>query len=85
MHKIIKYLCIYLYFLLEILKESKETRRSNYTRKDRENYSDPDIRTKAYPKFQEKLEVCRNEILFRLDYSDIFSEDVTSREIRSYY
>src|SRR5699024_11055426 len=56
---------------------------SDYTRRDRENYSNPDIREKAYPKFQEKLDVCRNEFLFGLDHSAIFKEDVSPRE-RSY-
>lgn len=32
----------------------------DYTGRDRANYGDMDIGTRAYPKFQEKLEVCQN-------------------------
>ncbi len=53
---------------------------SDYTRRDRENYSNPDIREKAYPKFQEKLEVCRNEFLFGLKYRAIFEEDISPKD-----
>ena len=62
-----------------IAKALKDAMR-DYTRRDRENYSNPDIREKAYPKFQEKLEVCRNEFLFGFNYSAIFREDVSPRE-----
>ncbi len=53
---------------------------SDYTRRDKENYSNPDIREKAYPKFQEKLEVCRNEFLFGLKYTPIFDEDISPKD-----
>lgn len=52
---------------------------NDYTVRDRKNFSNPDIRDQVYPKFKEKLEVCRNEFLYGLDYSDIFSDDVADR------
>ncbi len=55
---------------------------NDYTLRDKENFSNPDIREQVYPKFKEKLEVCRNEFLHGLDYSDIFKENVSDR-IRS--
>ncbi len=53
---------------------------SEFTVRDRKNFSNPDIRELIYPKFQEKLEVCRNEFLYGLIYSAIFDEGVTDRE-----
>lgn len=53
---------------------------SEFTVRDRKNFSNPDIRELIYPKFQEKLEVCRNEFLYGLTYSAIFDEGVTDRE-----
>lgn len=41
---------------------------NDYTVRDRKNYGDPNIETSAYPKFLEKLEVCRN-IMYGFDYS----------------
>ena len=41
---------------------------SDYTVRDRENYGDQDISKVAYPKFLEKLSVCR-DIFFGYDYS----------------
>ncbi len=41
---------------------------NDYTRRDRKNYGDPDIATTAYPKFLEKLTVCR-DLLYGFDYS----------------
>ena len=52
---------------------------NDYTVRDKENFSNPDIREQIYPKFKEKLEVCRNEFLYGLDYSDIFRDDVNDR------
>lgn len=40
----------------------------DYTGRDRANYGDMDIGTRAYPKFQEKLEVCQN-LFHGFDYS----------------
>ena len=40
----------------------------DYTGRDRANYGDMDIGTQAYPKFQEKLEVCQN-LFHSFDYS----------------
>lgn len=46
----------------------------DYTARDRSNYGDMDIAATAYPKFHEKLEVCR-DLLYGFDYRDrIFSE-----------
>jgi len=41
---------------------------NDYTKRDRKNYGDPDIGKTALPKFQEKLEVCRN-LFHGFDYS----------------
>lgn len=41
---------------------------NDYTVRDRKNYGDPNIETSAYPKFFEKLEVCR-DIMHGFDYS----------------
>lgn len=41
---------------------------NDYTVRDRKNYGDPNIETSAYPKFLEKLEVCR-DIMHGFDYS----------------
>lgn len=60
-----------------IAKSLKEAM-SDYTVRDKANFENPDIRVTVYPKFQEKLEVCRSEFLHKLDYSDIFWEDVTA-------
>lgn len=52
---------------------------NDYTIRDKDNFSNPDIRKKIYPKFKEKLEVCRNEFLYGLDYADIFKESVSDK------
>lgn len=44
----------------------------DYTARDRKNYGDTDIAKVAYPKFQEKLEVCR-DLLHGFDYSKFIS------------
>ena len=41
---------------------------NDYTARDRKNYGDTDIAKVAYPKFQEKLEVCA-DLLHEYDYS----------------
>lgn len=41
---------------------------NDYTVRDRKNYGDPNIETSAYPKFLEKLEVCR-DIMHGFNYS----------------
>ncbi len=41
---------------------------NDYTVRDRKNYGDTNIETSAYPKFLEKLEVCR-DIMHGFDYS----------------
>ena len=45
-----------------------------YTARDRENYGDMDISTKAYPKFQEELEICEN-LLHGFDWQPFLSGD----------
>lgn len=47
---------------------------SDYTVRDRENYGDQDISKVAYPKFLEKLSICR-DIFFGYDYSGFKSAD----------
>lgn len=53
---------------------------SDYTVRDRKNFSNPDIREQVYPVFLEKLEVCRNEFFYSLDYNVIFNDNATDRE-----
>lgn len=53
---------------------------SDYTVRDRNNFSNPDIREQVYPVFLEKLEICRNEFFHGLDYDVIFHENATDRE-----
>ncbi len=43
----------------------------NYTRRDRQNFGDPDIKKTAKVKFQEKLEICR-DLLHGYDYTPFF-------------
>lgn len=40
---------------------------NDYTARDRKNYGDTDVAKVAYPKFQEKMEVCRS-LLYGYDY-----------------
>lgn len=47
---------------------------SDYTVRDRENYGNQDISKVAYPKFLEKLSICR-DIFFGYDYSGFESAD----------
>lgn len=47
---------------------------NDYTKRDRRNYGDTDINKVAYPKFKEKLQVCK-DLLYGYDYSDFFSGD----------
>ena len=44
---------------------------NDYTVRDRENYGEMDVAKRAYPKFQEKLEVCRN-LFFGYDYTPFY-------------
>ncbi len=43
----------------------------DYTKSDQENYGDPNIATKAYPKFMDALDSCRS-IFHGFDYSGFF-------------
>lgn len=49
---------------------------NDYTNRDKNNYGDTDIAKTAYPKFIEKLEVCR-DLLHGFDYSGFMREDAT--------
>lgn len=42
---------------------------NDYTARDKKNYGDTDVAKVAYPKFQEKLSVCR-DLFYGYDYSD---------------
>ena len=44
---------------------------NDYTVRDRQNYGEMDVAKRAYPKFQEKLEVCRN-LFFGYDYTPFY-------------
>ena len=52
----------------------------NYTKADQKTFGNADIRVSAYPEFQEKLEVCRNEFFYHFNYSKIFSNQITDEE-----
>lgn len=45
---------------------------NDYTKRDKKNYGDPDIGAVAYPKFLEKIEICR-DLLYGCDYSEFFT------------
>ena len=44
---------------------------NDYTVRDRQNYGEMDVAKRAFPKFQEKLEVCRN-LFFGYDYTPFY-------------
>ncbi|MCH5185338.1 MAG: type I restriction endonuclease subunit R [Oscillospiraceae bacterium] len=44
---------------------------NDYTVRDKKNYGDTDIASVAYPKFREKLSICR-DLLYEYDYSAFF-------------
>ena len=44
-----------------------------YTKRDRDNYGNNDIKEKAYAEFKEKLEICR-DLLHGYDYSGLLTE-----------
>ena len=46
----------------------------DYTGRDQAHYGDPDVRTAAYPKFLEKLEVCR-DLFHGFDYAGFLTGD----------
>ena len=48
-----------------------------YTKRDRDNYGNNDIKEKAYSEFKEKLEICR-DLLHGYDYSKLLSERTLS-------
>lgn len=45
---------------------------NDYTSRDKKNYGDPDVSHAAYPKFQEKLSICR-DLFHGFDYSAFIS------------
>ena len=47
---------------------------NDYTVRDKKNYGDPDVSKAAYPKFLEKLEVCR-DLFHGFDYTAFLSGD----------
>lgn len=51
---------------------------NDYTARDRKNYGDTDVAKIAYPKFQEKLSVCR-DLFYGYDYSDFIHGSNLSR------
>lgn len=54
---------------------------NDYTTSDQEAIDNANIRDSAYPKFQEKLEVCRNVFFNRFNYSKIFSKTITDSDM----
>lgn len=50
---------------------------NDYTKADQDAIDNADIRDSAYPKFQEKLEVCRNVFFNQFNYSVIFSKSIS--------
>ncbi|UUX33353.1 type I restriction endonuclease subunit R [Fundicoccus culcitae] len=63
-----------------IAKALKEAM-SDYTTADQKAIDNADIRDSAYPKFKEKLEVCRNVYFNGFNYSQIFSQSITSENL----
>ncbi len=53
----------------------------DYTKADQNAIDNANIRDSAYPKFQEKLEVCRNVFFYGFNYFHIFSEDIESAKL----
>ena len=51
---------------------------SEYTERDNKNYGEMDVEKVAYPKFQEKLEICR-DLFHGYDYSKFFGESNLER------
>lgn len=51
---------------------------SEYTERDNKNYGDMDVDKIAYPKFQEKLEICQ-DLFHGFDYSNFFGESNLKR------
>ena len=51
---------------------------SEYTERDNKNYGEMDVEKVAYPKFQEKLEICR-DLFHGYDYSRFFGESNLER------
>lgn len=51
---------------------------NDYTARDRKNYGDTDVTKAAYPKFQEKLSICR-DLFYGYDYSSFIDGDDLSR------
>ncbi|WP_142959519.1 type I restriction endonuclease subunit R [Enterococcus faecalis] len=49
---------------------------NDYTKRDKGNFGDTDIAKTAYPKFVEKLEVCR-DMFFGFDYSKFMDDSAT--------
>ncbi len=49
-----------------------------YTDNDRKNYGDTDVSKIAYPKFQEKLQVCK-DLMYGFDYSGFFGDSDLER------
>ncbi len=56
-----------------IAKALKEAMR-DYTRRDRENFGNPNIKETALFKFREKLQICK-DLLHGFDYSDFTTDD----------
>lgn len=51
---------------------------SEYTDRDKKKYGDPDVDKVAYPKFQEKLEICQ-DLFHGFDYSKFFGDSNLER------
>ena len=51
---------------------------SEYTERDNKNYGEMDVEKVAYPKFQEKLEICR-DLFHGYDYSKFFGDSNLER------
>ncbi len=51
---------------------------NDYTVRDKKNYGDPDVGKAAYPKFLEKLDICR-DLFHGFDYSEFLNGDDLTR------
>ena len=51
---------------------------NDYTVRDRQNYGEMDVAKRAFPKFQEKLEICR-DLFFGYDYTPFYEDSDLQR------
>ena len=55
--------------------------RDSYTKRDKKNYGDTDIAKVAFPKFEEKLSVCRLSLIHISIYTDGCAYGISKRKL----